>query len=90
MNMIKRFKQQFKSMIYHSIYKRLTPFLNYISKEINHPGYFESMEFSEHVHQTLTIIPEEQEDLQAMAFYSWIKSKMNNTSYYEALIDTVS
>ena len=31
----------------------------------------------------------EQEDLQAMAFYAWIKAKVYKKDYYQVLLETV-
>ena len=43
-------------------------------------------EFMEKVDASLEFLPFEEEDLQAVSFYAWLKSKMLKKSYYEALL----
>ncbi len=90
LNQIKLFKKQYKELIKHSLYSRLSYYIEFTRKLISDPNTINSKEFISNTQNMLTSVPIEQEDLQAMAFYSWLKSKINRSSYYEALIDTIS
>ena len=56
---------------------------------ITDPEKFYSPEAKSALESELTFIPEEEEDLQAMAFYAWIKSKVLKSDFYEELLRTV-
>jgi hypothetical protein len=38
------------------------------------------------VDNSLQFLPFEEEDLQAVSFYAWLKSKMTKKGYYETLL----
>jgi len=67
-------------------YKNLNVFLNVINSSINKGGFkglekeLEKFEFT----------PFKRENIQAMAFYSYLKSKVNGKGYYETLIELVT
>lgn len=86
---INHFRQNFKSLMEHPIFSRLKIYIEVIRKLIANPNILDSEEYLQKVQESLTSIPEEKEDLQAMAFYSWLKSKIQKTSYQEALINTL-
>jgi hypothetical protein len=46
-------------------------------------------EFVQKAEKTLIVNVHEQEDIQAMTFYAWLKSKMYKQPYYEVLLEMV-
>ena len=63
--------------------------MRFIRAVIEKPEVVASAEFSSHVDETITRLPGDQEDIQAMTFYCWLKSKMLRMDYYEVLIATI-
>jgi hypothetical protein len=90
MQRIKQFRISFKEMLSNPMYIRITTFLGFVEQCINKPYWVASQEFMDHVYDTLDRWPLEKEDLQAMAFYCWLKSKMLKDSYYHVLVETVN
>ena len=46
--------------------------------------------FATQAEQKFHFLPIEQEDLQAISFYAWLKSKVVKKDYYPVLLDLVS
>ena len=90
LNRIRSFERNFSGLFNHPIYSRANLFMQTIKKIINNPHITKDNDFVEEVVSTLVKTPSEQEDLQAMTFYSWLKSKMQNKPFYEVLLDMVN
>jgi len=82
-------ERNFHGMLQLPPYQRGRVFIEVIRHIIERPHALRDVTFASQVRKRLVTIPEEQEDLQAMAFFSWIKSKLSGMTYYEALLDTV-
>ena len=89
MNRIRAFQRSFSGMYQQSIYQRVEEFITFIKLLIDQPAVIKSVEFKNEMSQKLINAPQEKEDLQAMAFYCWMKSKMINQKYYDVLLDVV-
>ena len=72
------------------MYRRIRTFLGFVQDCIDKPYWVATKEYYDYVDKTLERWPVEKEDLQAMAFYCWLKSKMIKKSYYYALVETVN
>jgi hypothetical protein len=90
MNRITSFKKNHKSILNSPIYSRVRTFLGFVQDCIDKPFWVATREYFDHVDQTLERWPSEKEDLQAMSFYCWLKSKMEQKSYYHVLVETVN
>ncbi len=91
LNRIRSFERNFSSLIEHPIYKRAFVFIELIKTFINSPEIIKTDEFKKEVSDKITSsTPYEQEDLQAIAFYSWIKSKVIKQDYYSVLLDVAN
>ncbi|MGI9543405.1 MAG: hypothetical protein ACR2MX_09105 [Cyclobacteriaceae bacterium] len=86
---IRSIERNFANIFKHPLYQRGRAFLNLMKILIDRPKEAISETFKSQAETALITIPEEQEDLQAMAFYAWLKSKMLDQNYYEVLLDTV-
>jgi hypothetical protein len=84
------FKKNHKKVLELPIYSRIKTFLGFIQDCIDKPYWVASKEYFEYVDNTLERWPLESEDLQAMAFYCWLKSKMLKKGYYYVLVETVN
>lgn len=87
---IQTFKKNYKKVLELPIYTRIKTFLGFIQDCIDKPHWVASNSYFEHVDKTLERWPLESEDLQAMAFYCWLKSKMLKKPYYFVLVETVN
>ncbi len=87
LNRIRSFERNFSELFNHPLYARANQFIQTLKSIINNPQLMKDTHFVEQVKTTLVKIPSEQEDLQAMTFYAWLKSKMINESFYNVLLE---
>ncbi len=87
---IRSIERNFKTFFANPIYGRARVFLSLIREVALYPDRIRSAEFEEKVERSFEWMPQEQEDLQAMAFYAWLRSKMQNRPYMEVLQRLVS
>lgn len=90
LNRIRAFERNFSSLTKHPIYQRVFSFIELIKTFVNMPDTIESEAFKNTVNQKILNSPKEEEDLQAIAFYCWIKSKMIKENYYAVLLDVAN
>lgn len=74
-----------KALFETAKYKRVAVFLNLIKRIIKNPLIVDSDEFLERVEASFDWVEIEQEDLQAMSYYAWLKAKMNKQKFYTEL-----
>lgn len=86
---IKHVEQMFKAYMEQDKHKRAIHFISLFKMIIQNPEIVATKSFILLVKNTFTFLPHEEEDLQAMAFYAWLKSKMLHRDFYEVLIDIV-
>jgi hypothetical protein len=89
LNRIRALERASKAMFDHPLYARAKAFLELIKLLVTDPFKFEKQETRLRIEKQLITVPEEQEDLQAMTFYAWLKSKYVNRRFYEVLLETV-
>jgi hypothetical protein len=80
---IRTVERTFKNLRNHPIYERAFGFLGLIKL------YFSENDLKKleaAIEKNITFIPFEQEDLQAMTFYCWIRSKTLKKGFYETLL----
>jgi hypothetical protein len=67
-------------------YQNVKPFIQLIKLLFKDPSLVSKPNFMEIVDNSLQFLPFEEEDLQAVSFYAWLKSKMTKKGYYETLL----
>jgi len=87
--LLKRTKKRFAKFIALPKYQSAAVFMNFISKMILSPESISSAEFKDQVRETNIGVIDMKNDIQAVTFYSWLRSKMMNKNYYEVLLSTV-
>jgi hypothetical protein len=87
---IKSIERSFSILLETIMYARVKPFLGFIKYMINYPEEVATSEFFQKVDDTLERLPTDREDLLAMAFYCWLKAKMQKEQYYKVLVETVN
>lgn len=90
MNRIRSIERYFDDMFKLPQYRRVKAFLGFIKGYINDPQNVSEEAFVTQAEQSLIVNEHEQEDLQAMTFYAWLKSKMYKQRYYEVLIEMIN
>lgn len=84
---IKAFKRKFKVVEQHPIYHRVFGFLKIIDQILQlKPVHDLKTSIEKHI----VFLNNEEEDLQAMAFYAWVKAKISNKNYYQTLLELVT
>jgi hypothetical protein len=89
LNRIRAFNRSFSSLYKQKIFQRVQEFIEFLKLLIDKPEAIKTADFQISISGKLINRPQEQEDLQAMAFYCWMKSKMINQKYYNVLLDVV-
>ena len=89
LNRIRAFHRNFSSLYNQPIYQRVAEFIEFIKTLIDNPNKIKKMDYKIALSDKLINAPQDQEDLQAMAFYCWMKSKIINQDYYSVLLDLV-
>lgn len=89
-SLIKTMRKQHEKLLQLPIHHRSKVFIDLIEQFIDKPYWVTTPDFDQHLNQILDRWPREQEDLQAMTFYCWLKSKMLKKEYYEVLVETVN
>lgn len=70
-------------------YERVGIFLKLVSEIINHPEQVHSPEFAQRVEHSFVWVDIKEEDIQAISYYAWLKSKMIKRDFYHVLLDLI-
>ena len=69
------------------MYQRVKIFLKLVKEVVLDPTVLKSASFKEKVDASFEWLPIEEEDIQAMSFYAWLKSKMQRRPFYDVLLE---
>lgn len=83
----RNFKEFFETQ---KVYKRAKIYLSYVKKYINQPSWLTKDVFHNEIVPGLGVQPGRKEDVQLIAYYSWLKSKAYNWGPYKALLDVIN
>jgi tetratricopeptide (TPR) repeat protein len=83
---LKSYAIMWKSPLYALSYQ----YMKFVGEIIKDSSIVDSPQFHKRIHQALQNSTIENEDLQAIAFYCWIKSKMTHRDYYEVLLERLN
>lgn len=86
---IQNILKQFSVFMNHPVYQRARVFLEFIQRMIAEPWIVETRDFSEEVKNASLGLPGNQEDIQAITFFCWLKSKMVRRKYYDVLLEAM-
>jgi len=89
LNRIRSIERSYSQLFSNPLHQRTKSFLSLMKKYIQDPYTFSWEEQGISVEKTLTTVPLEQEDLQAMTFYAWLKSKLIKRDFYNVLLEMV-
>lgn len=74
-----------KDLLQTAKYLRVSVFLGLIKRIIKNPLIVDTEEFYKRVEDSFTWVEVGQEDLQAISYYAWLKSKMTHQKFYDVL-----
>ena len=86
-NRIKSIENSYKEFMNQARYERVKVFTNLISKIIIEPEKATTSKFFMEVEKSFTWLPVEKEDIHAVLFYAWLKSKLLDRTAYEVLLE---
>jgi hypothetical protein len=71
-------------------YARVSVFIKLIRQIIDNPAEVNSSEFREKVENSFVWVNIEEEDLQAVSYYAWLKAKMYKRPFYAVLLELMN
>ncbi|MEL6675183.1 MAG: hypothetical protein AAFR61_23440 [Bacteroidota bacterium] len=84
---IRTLERQYKGLMARPEYKRVSVYLSFMKHLIQHPDAATRPGFYDEVRNSFNFLPMEQEDLQQVGFYAWLKSQMTGRDFYEVLLE---
>ncbi len=87
--MVHRLRNEYANMLSDDMYQRADIFLNFILDLLNDPDQVTTPEFKEKVKNSKIAWPGYKEDVHALSFFVWLRSKMENRPYYELLMESM-
>ncbi len=87
---IRTIEKYFTGFLAHPAYQRAKFFIRFIKRLINNPDEVSTEKFAKDIEEAHMGWPGYKEDIQAITFFCWLKSKMLKRDYYEVLIETIS
>jgi hypothetical protein len=90
LNLIRSMERYYSNFLSEPSYQRAGFFLHFIKRIIDRPDVVYQPQFIEAVDQANLAWPKEKEDIQAITFFCWLKSKMIGREYYDVLLDAMS
>lgn len=87
LNRMRTIERSFGELLRKKPYQNVYQYLRLVKQMIDDPDYVTRPDFFRQVAQSLEFLPPEQEDLQLINFYAWLKSKMVRRDYYQVLLE---
>ena len=87
---VKNLEHHFSDLLEQKPYRRVKTYLEIILEFIKNPEWVKTISFARKAKPLVERNPRESEDTQAMAFYCWLKSKMEGRAYYDVLLETIN
>ena len=84
---IQLIEKNYNGLISRPAYRKLPVYLSFLKKLFKNPVSTHSPGFYQEVRQSFDFLPMEQEDLQEVAFYGWLKSQITERPFYEVLLE---
>ena len=84
---LRSLERTYRSLFRHPLYSRVKGFVSLIKFVVFNADQVTSKQFNEMVERSIDWRPAEEEDLQAMGFYAWLKSKMQKRDVYEVWLE---
>lgn len=89
-NRIKSIHRQYYDFLKQPVYERVNSFLQVVNRMNNNPLDVSTPEFAKMIDDSFVFVSKKIEDIQAMTFYCWVKSKMINQDFYRLVVALVN
>lgn len=86
---LKSVMKNFQDLLAQPVYANVRAFLQLLEQFFLQPDAATRRAFLQYVESVLNFVPAEREDLQAISYYAWLKSKMVSRPYYNVLLELV-
>jgi tetratricopeptide (TPR) repeat protein len=86
-SMVKKLSSKYAEFLNHPAYQRAGIFLQLIEKMMKDPNIVTTTAFHEEVKNASLYWTDSKEDIQAITFFCWLKSKMFNLPFYPLLVE---
>ncbi|MES2732309.1 MAG: hypothetical protein V4714_11185 [Bacteroidota bacterium] len=87
LNKMRAIERSFGELLRQKPYQNVRSYLQLVKQMLDQPAHVSRPDFFRQVDDSIDFAPLEQEDIQAMNFYAWLKSKMVRQDYYEVLLE---
>jgi hypothetical protein len=85
--LLKKLRGYYQKMLDQTVYSRANDFLQFIEDMLNDGTCVTTKGFLERIREAKKGWENTEDDLQAIAFFCWLKSKMLQRDYYEVLVE---
>ena len=86
---IRSMERKFGDLFQVAVYEKAKVFLGLIKEYVYAGSDLDIEKFKKKIEMSFKWLPKEEEDLQAMIFYSWLRSKVNKADFYSSVLDVV-
>ncbi|MBL0316339.1 MAG: hypothetical protein IPP69_11375 [Flavobacteriales bacterium] len=86
---LQRIKSQYAQLLQEPNYQRVQKFIGFIEIFLNNPEEITQPNFAQRVQESNIKLVGENEDIQAILFFCWLRSKMQRKDCYEVLLERV-
>lgn len=87
LNKIRTIERTFKNLLAQEAYHNVRGYLQLLKKLLDDPYLLEQPYFTELIDKELEFVPLEQEDIQSISFYAWLKARILKRRYYDVLLE---
>lgn len=87
---IRSIERKYASLFRQRRYKRVSAFLKLIKRIVYQEGILNLDDLEKEVQVSWEWVPRKEEDLQAMIFYAWLRSKITRQTFYECMVERIT
>lgn len=84
---IRSINRRYKDLFQQNIYKRVETFIGLVKEYVENEMLIDLKALEEKTELSWEWLPKEEEDLQAMMFFAWFRSKLNKRGMYENVLE---
>lgn len=86
---IRSIERKYKVLFDQKRYKRAATFLSLIKRIVYEEEVLDLADLEKKVQVSWEWVPRREEDLQAMIFYAWLRSKITRQTFYECMVERI-
>ncbi|MCE7990686.1 MAG: hypothetical protein HEP71_01845 [Roseivirga sp.] len=86
---IRSIERKYTALFHQKRYKRAATFLTLIKRIVYEEEILNLADLEKKVQVSWEWVPRQEEDLQAMIFYAWLRSKITKQTFYECMVEMI-